>query len=561
MKKRSPKPPIGKVFWPSNIRVPSGSDSYDLFIKQIVARCLDGLLKSPTASEKKRYRMASKWLVYGLLQSYFSIPSVPLAMPMSSDDYSKSSPYKIRFGYRVIQRVLQSTLDLGFCAIQLGKYNPKGKGIITRLKPAGALLDQFESTGIKWEYVQPPPKNQSVFLRIKKGPQGIRNVDRVTSPEIARMQDVIFELNTFLSRQCISIDLPNAALRSTSSEKKKREDAYKHDEFEFEYEGRGSSLNMQQVFLRRMFCRGSFEQGGRFYGGWWQLIRSNLRRRIRINGFRTVERDYSGLIVALLYAREGLSMDDDPYDFGSITNTKKKRSLVKTFVIASLNDETDTFRLNKEDLRLLELTHSQLVKLVMLKHASIKHYFGSGIGLKMQYRDSQLAESVMVRMKAYGEVCLPIHDSFIVREVAAKLLQKVMLEQYQIMFGQSIAVKLEQDFTGICLYRPRQILLNSISTFADLLRSYCQHIDSYSVVLGYISSWEAATFTEDQLDAQLRKLNENRALAKDAGLPFLDEYQFNGIPSYMRHLGMPPTSPLPETDHLPASSYLVDYIE
>ena len=546
MKTQSNDLPVDKVFWPSNICVPVASKSFDPFIDVIVDRCIGVSGKALKTSEKKTYRIASRWFLYGLLQSHFSIPSVPLAMPMSPVDYGKSGFYQIPFGFKILKKIIKVAFDLGICSVELGIYNPYGKGKITRLRPAGALLDEFDSTGIKWEYIEPPPKYQAVCMRSSTEDKAIHYVDRRVSSEVARMQDVMLEINTFLSRQCISIELPNQALRVSRNPKRKLPQI--NLDFEFDARDKGTSLCMQQVFLRRSFCRGSLELGGRFYGGWWQLIKSKLRRRILINGNRTVECDFSGLVFAMLYAREGLAMEADPYHINLITDTKLKRSLVKKFLLASINDETGKFTLSRAELKKLGLSHDQLVHLVKSNHSGINHFVGSGVGLQMQYLDSQLAERVILRMMTFGEVCLPIHDSFVVREEAEELLQTVMLEEFQALFGNSILIRLEKGVIGSSLSRPSASLLKPISTFEDLIKSYKQHTSAYSIVLGYLHSWETHNFSDAELEARDYVLNETRSLAKDSGKYFNAEYKFNGIPVFMRHLGMPLSSSLRETD-------------
>jgi hypothetical protein len=248
---------VDKVFWPSNVRVPVGSKKYGSFVDRLVDGCLKRSRKTLTISEKEQYTNASKWFVYGLLQSYFSLPSVPMAMPMSPIDYSKSAIYQMPFGFKILRKITEVAIELGICSIELGLFNPYGKGKISRVKPTGALLDEFHDTGIEWEYLIPPPKNQGVCMRLKKGDKEILYVERNSSREVARMQDAIFKINKFLSRQCIFIDLPNAALRSTRS--RENDMVGSAMQYEFEYEDKGSSLNMQQVFLRRIFCRGSFD--------------------------------------------------------------------------------------------------------------------------------------------------------------------------------------------------------------------------------------------------------------------------------------------------------------
>ena len=56
-------------------------------------------------------------------------------------------------------------------------------------------------------------------------------------------------------------------------------------------------------FTHRVFNNSSWDQGGRFYGGFWQQIDGILRSRIYMNDKPTVEIDFSGLHVILAYAQ------------------------------------------------------------------------------------------------------------------------------------------------------------------------------------------------------------------------------------------------------------------
>ena len=78
--------PAGKVFWPSNISVSREISSHQLFIDELCTKCFSLTRKALKSTEKTRYRKAARWLVSGLQQSYFAIPNVPLAMPMSPED-------------------------------------------------------------------------------------------------------------------------------------------------------------------------------------------------------------------------------------------------------------------------------------------------------------------------------------------------------------------------------------------------------------------------------------------------------------------------------------------
>src|SRR5262249_43582882 len=64
-----------------------------------------------------------------------------------------------------------------------------------------------------------------------------------------------------------------------------------------------------QVQLHRVFHRGDFANGGRFYGGHWQNIpKSGGRDQLMINGQPTTEVDYRGLHIRLLYQEVGKEM-------------------------------------------------------------------------------------------------------------------------------------------------------------------------------------------------------------------------------------------------------------
>jgi|TARA_B110000196_G_scaffold168693_1_gene144846 hypothetical protein len=63
---------------------------------------------------------------------------------------------------------------------------------------------------------------------------------------------------------------------------------------------------------------------------------------------------------------------------------------------------------------LLKLTDDEFRSLLAKKHPLIQRELSSGIGLKTQYIDSELAEAVMLDFWKEDIVVLPVHDSFIV---------------------------------------------------------------------------------------------------------------------------------------------------
>ena len=66
-----------------------------------------------------------------------------------------------------------------------------------------------------------------------------------------------------------------------------------------------------------------------------------------------------------------------------------------------------------------------------------------GIGLESQFVDSQIAESVMLKMFQDGITCLPIHDSFLVPSGYHQILSTVMKDTFREITGAEISVDLD----------------------------------------------------------------------------------------------------------------------
>jgi len=186
-----------------------------------------------------------------------------------------------------------------------------------------------------------------------------------------------------------------------------------------------------QAQLHRVFNRGDFGKGGRFYGGHWQNIPAEGGRdQITINGQQTSEVDYTGIHIRLLYEEAGKQMPADPYDIDGWSrkyvklalliaiNARGHRSAVRALADA-LRDDTsisDPFA-----------TANRLIKDAKGRHANIAAAFGSDAGVRLMRRDSELAERIMLEMvQATGIVPLAVHDSFIVPITHEERLKEAM---------------------------------------------------------------------------------------------------------------------------------------
>ncbi|NDW01726.1 hypothetical protein [Salipiger sp. PrR002] len=72
---------------------------------------------------------------------------------------------------------------------------------------------------------------------------------------------------------------------------------------------------------------------------------------------------------------------------------------------------------------------------IVCKYPEFEQHFGSGVGLRLQRKDSDLAEAVMLRFAAMRYACLPVHDSFIVHYGLQDVLDQIMREVFEARFG------------------------------------------------------------------------------------------------------------------------------
>jgi hypothetical protein len=174
-----------------------------------------------------------------------------------------------------------------------------------------------------------------------------------------------------------------------------------------------------QTQLHRVFHRGDFANGGRFYGGHWQNIPAEGGRdQITIDGQPTTEIDYRGLHIRLLYQETGKPMPIDPYDVDGWPREQAKLALLIAINarshISAVRALADALR---RDAGISDpfVTADRLLKAVKARHPDIAWALASDAGVRLMRKDSELAERIMLEtVRAVGIVPLAVHDSFIV---------------------------------------------------------------------------------------------------------------------------------------------------
>ena len=363
-----------------------------------------------------------------------------------SDDKTKY-PTRIHYSFRYFNDVYKAIVQLKWISIDNGE---QGVGY-TRIHAKNRLKSTFKAIGLIWTKQQPKSLEDLVVVRDRvettpkksrhpKAPKKYKKITLTTpdTPEVTTMAESLYSYNEFLTHHCLSINANDSELYDIAKALagNKTSEANEEDNI--------ANLDFSRVQLRRIFSRGELTKHGRFYNGWWQSLPSIYRQHITIDGYKTSEVDYSNMSLRIVYALQGIGRDvhDDLYDIGLdnwLGGDDPRRKLIKVFVNALMNDETGNYSLTKAELRVLGLTHEELLALVLNTHAPIADKLTDGIGMKATYLDSKIAELVMRTMQEDGIVALPIHDSFRVRAGYQKWLEVVMEAAFRAVTGASVA--------------------------------------------------------------------------------------------------------------------------
>jgi len=395
--------------------------------------CAD--LSATQAGKRKRrrdaqanYKAAIRAIVLDLFRAHESDPVLEVGIATGSTVITRQG--KSRYGasflsYRTFVDAMDALQDAGLINMSTPHWDDPAKknSRVARYMATPSLLGGFEQDGASVVDLRRHPNAEGI--RLKDGKK--RPVEYGDNAFANAARDRLRSINDMLERHWADLALTDGQLA-----------------VELERIGRARDDKAAQSFdfaartIYRVFNNDDWEQGGRFYGAWWISCPSRLRRHILIDGKRTVEVDYSGLHAAMLYAEADLPIPDDPYERClTKTGNKVERQLVKRTFNALLNaasvkgiDEIEGYAADLTGRHWEEFKH-----LIVSCYPEFEHHFGSGVGLRLQRKDSDLAEAVMLKFAAMNYACLPVHDSFIVHHGLQDDLTDAMQVAFEEEFG------------------------------------------------------------------------------------------------------------------------------
>jgi len=168
--------------------------------------------------------------------------------------------------------------------------------------------------------------------------------------------------------------------------------------------------------LRRYFNNGSFESGGRLFGGFWQELKKRQRREgIAIDGQAVVTLDYSQMGPRVLY---GLANTPPPsQDAYVISGLERHRAGIKKLFNSLLFATKPIERFPKEtrDLFPRRSNACQVIEQITAAHMSVSHLFCTGIGFKVMFIESTILIGAMLELIDRDELFRNLGDGSIRR--------------------------------------------------------------------------------------------------------------------------------------------------
>ena len=451
---------------------------------------LEDSIVRPGPIPKAITKVHFKTLLLDLYVSWMTDPNMYLGISMSKSVWKPNSRYNaVHLSFRIVA-IIKELEAVGLIEVELGR-----QGTLSRVRAAPQLQLLFRNlkfpiSEVVIDYMRDPiilrgmsdePDEMEVQTSSKKLKKPTLEYD--DTPETIRMRGVLNKYNELLNESRLDVfSLEEPYFERIEKKTGKEEKVVRN------------YITGRNHFVRRVFNNGSWNLGGRFYGGWWQQISKELRPDIMINDKPVVEIDFTAMHIALLQAQvaekpepdivvvkanepqqgsdffqkfsasrlidtDGVpNADNDPYTLDKSIFPHKngfdQRKAVKQLVLMAINAVSrksafSAFRSSQatgdpsKKMKNIEL--SQLLDAFIEKHPELEPFLCTGKGLELMYLDSRIAESVIEQLTNKSIPVLCVHDSFIVADDQKHELLRAMEHACNQVIGRSIRSDYTKD--------------------------------------------------------------------------------------------------------------------
>lgn len=392
-------------------------------------------IRARKGSARGKMLVATKILLLNLLKLHKWPNRLVLGVPLQAKQYTGSSRYgNPELSYKTFKAVYDQFLERGWSQVTTRPYYDRetGSGMVTRLETTEKLRQAFDKAFPDYVFYSRHPSEQVIYLKDTKK----RLMPYSDTEYTQNARENLRIINSVLSRHWYDLHISNKDFQGYADSLAAK--AYENQEIK-------AAADLTERTLYRVYNNGgkaspesNFTQGGRYYGGWWEMTPSRYRKHITIDGLPTVEVDFSNLHPQMLYDIVGAPPKPDAYSVGNI-----HRPWVKTAFQQLLNGK-EHYAIPKDfNPAKAGMTWEQIRQALREYHAPIADYFGTGYGLILQKQDSDLMEQILLHFCKRDIPCLPVHDSVIIQQPYQEELMGVMQSLYSQSLKGNISLKVE----------------------------------------------------------------------------------------------------------------------
>ena len=357
---------------------------------------------------------------------------------------------KDRYRSEAINTLLPAALDqleaLGFISQDIGHITESGDRRRTVISPGPALRELIGAYGLIADQFRHERAGDEIVLKERGRDMPIAYSD---DGDTRRMRGEMQAINGFLREADIGILLGGA-------------------------DDQLNDIDLPKRKLRRTFSQGSFAEGGRLFGGFWQDMKSEQRGDcLLIDGQPVVELDLSSAGLRILYGLAGATPPDgDLYCLPDLIGAAREdvKSMISALMFIEAADVlklAPLARRMRPDLvdqgdaagfaqrRIDHAATEAVVKAIRQGHAPVAAYLPSLIGHRVQKVESDAMVSILLSLIGMGIVALPVHDGVIVRQDHADTAKAVMVQRFKAIAGVTAPVRMKLD--GVSAHLSPQI--------------------------------------------------------------------------------------------------------
>lgn len=396
--------------------------------EDIVLRIFDKIkpMLSIRRQDNGLYLRNLKTVLVNLFVAQDIAPATWVAYNSGHDAFKAKSRYNKLGISRVVVPIVEAMQNAGLVERIVGfRDRNTGIGRLSRCRATSTLKGMFFEAALVRECVV--REIESIVLRgPKNGRKKGDNLEYKDTKQTKSMRRVMDRINQALVNADVTIAISDEERKAL-------------------VQRLGYEIDVTQTQLQRVFNE-DFGKGGRLYRHWIQSLPKEFRPKLKINGNDTIELDYSELHTRLLYAKVSAPMPDgDVYELPMLDGRHTKaewRKKCKLCMNSLLNSPTKEAGIlaamdsrGKPWLKTNKREMAWIADALISKHEPIAQFFGSGVGLRLQRLDSDLAVDVLTTLLDQEVLALPVHDSFVVEVQHGARLRKAMEDAFKIRFG------------------------------------------------------------------------------------------------------------------------------